>query len=100
MAGESSPPSSNGATGRSGGGSSVMFGAVMGCSGTPSQTITDTAQGGNVTEKIYTSCTHSNRATATIRVNGGGHSYSGLDSIDSYSSEQAIWNFFVAYGGP
>jgi hypothetical protein len=41
-----------------------MPGAVMGCSGTPSQTITDTPQGGNVTEKIYTGCTYSNRATA------------------------------------
>jgi poly(3-hydroxybutyrate) depolymerase len=100
MAGEASPPSSNGATGRSGGGSSVMFGAVMGCSGTPSQTLVDTPQGGNVTEKIYTGCTHSNRATATIRVNGAGHSYDALDLVDNYSSEQAIWDFFAAYGGP
>ena len=94
LAGDSSPPSPGTA-----GGSLVGFGHALGCQSTPS---TDTTYGttSKLRKRIYTGCAVAGRATQTIRVASGGHSFPGLDGVDGFDGETEAWNFFAAYGGP
>jgi len=96
LAGDSNPPSPSTSAG-----SAVGFGRRIGCSGTPS-TVLDYGTGPPLPlhKKIYTGCTVSYRATETIKVDGGGHSYSNLNLIGGFNSNQEALDFFVAYGGP
>ena len=91
-AGDSNPPSPSTRAG-----SNAMFGHhALGCSGGASTTTTiGTAP---ATEKIYTGCTNPKRATETIVVHGGGHSWPGIQ-VGGFDPHIAAWTFFSNYGG-
>jgi poly(3-hydroxybutyrate) depolymerase len=95
-AGATTPPPGQGATGRPGGGSSVMFGARMGCSGAAS---TITGSNTTVYTHTYTGCSDSRRATETVMVHTGGHTFDGLLNVNGFNPYAAAWDFFTKYGG-
>ena len=81
-------------------GSNVLIGHRLGCSGTPSINITYGTTN-HLNKKIYTGCTNPNVAVAAMRVNAppSGHSWNNLNTVDSFNSQQAAWDFLAAYGG-
>lgn len=94
LAGDISPPPPGTSAG-----SQVGLGHALGCGSSPT---TDTIYGttGKLRKRIYTGCAKTGRATESIKVTGGGHSFSGLDGVDGFNAETEAWNFFAAYGGP
>ncbi len=92
LAGEANPTAP-----ATGAGSAVAFGRRLGCPSSPTSTVTDTAQGGNVVTKTYAGCTISFRATESVRVAGAGHACSGLAQVDGFDCSATIWNFFKAH---
>ena len=94
LAGEASPASGQGATGIPGG-SRSGFGYALGCGSSPATTAAKGTQG---IEKIYTGCTHSNRATETVLVHTGGHAWTGV-TVGGFDPYLEAWNFLENYGG-
>jgi len=94
-AGDSNPPTSRGGTAT---GSLSGIGHALGCAGTPAM---DSTYGttGLLRKRIYTGCVNGGRATETIRVQTGGHSFPGMDGVDGFDGEMETWQFFIEYGG-
>ncbi|HZL07873.1 MAG TPA: hypothetical protein VFC50_01625 [Candidatus Dormibacteraeota bacterium] len=74
---------------------------ALGCSNTPT-TSTLFGSSNNIMT-VYGNCTTAGISTSVVQVNGGGHTYSGLDGVNGFDSALESWTFWTSnapFNGP